>query len=78
MKRKSMEMPPTTSGSGADHGKSVPMAGVSQRSKPGHGDGYPLSVPSIDHSMPSHGTTETGKSNQHGYSYPGKSSKKKK
>jgi hypothetical protein len=64
------DMPENTSG-GADHGKSMPSAGVGQRSK-NHGYGYPLTIDSIDHSKPEMATTDRGKGNKHGHSYPGR------
>jgi len=64
------EMPENTSG-GGDHGKSMPNAGVGQRSK-NHGYGYPLTIDSIDHSVPDHGVKPSRHSNAHGHSYPGR------
>lgn len=52
----------------ADHGKSNPMLGVSQRSK-NHGAGYPIDIDTIDHAGPMMGVTDRGKSNAHGHDY---------
>jgi len=64
------EMPANTS-SGGDHGKSAPNAGTGQRSK-NHGYGYPVTIDSIDHSMPEQGVKPSRNSNAHGHSYPGR------
>jgi hypothetical protein len=64
------EMPATTSG-GGEHGKSMPNAGTGQRDK-NHGYGYPLTIDSIDHSMPETGVRDRGNDNKHGHSYPGR------
>ncbi len=68
MKEHTHEMPGASKG---DHGKSKPNAGTGQRSKD-HGMGYPLTIPSIDHSMPAAGVTDRGNGNEHGHTYPGR------
>jgi hypothetical protein len=63
-------MPENTTGKG-DHGKAMPNAGTGQRKK-NHGYGYPLTIDTIDHSMPMMGSRDRGNDNKHGHSYPGR------